>query len=106
MERFRQFISILFPVRTHIYEEIDYLRAQLAQKQRRIDELQEALIELKRPTPKVQLEQKPDGKMVPIQPRGIEAYRAARRANPPQETDPVEGPYKTVAQEAINAVSR
>ena len=46
-----QFFDVLFPYRKLIREELDYLRAQLSQKQRRVDELQEALIEIAKPKP-------------------------------------------------------
>lgn len=80
-----QFASFLFPLRTHLIDEIEYLRGQVAQKQRRIDELQDALAEIAKPAPKVQFERKPDGKLVPVQPRGWDAWRAAKRAEPKEE---------------------
>jgi hypothetical protein len=91
--------------RIHLEEELDYLRAQLSQKQRRNDELQEALIGIAKPKPAIQREVKPDAKSVPIQPRGIEAFRAQRRANPPEETEAVKGPFKTI-EEAPLGISR
>ena len=90
--------------RIHLEEEIDYLRAQLSQKQRRNDELQEALIGIAKPKPAIQREVKADAKPVAIQPRGIEAFRAQRRANPPEETEAVKGPFKT--EEAPIGISR
>jgi hypothetical protein len=96
VNRLREILAILFPARTHLYEEIDYLRAQVAQKQRRIDELQDEIIELKRPEPKVVATQAPDGKVtIPAQPRGIEAFKANRRNNPPDEPEAVKGPFET-----------
>jgi hypothetical protein len=69
---FKAFIAILFPYRTHLEEEVDYLRAQLSQKQRRIDEMQEALIAVAKPAPP-----KPRPEIPPVAPvkRGWEAYR-------------------------------
>ena len=78
-------LAAIFPYRTHLEQEIVWLQDQLAQKQRRIDEMQEKLLDLPRAVPKVQYERKPDGKLVPVQPRGWEAFRAARRANPETE---------------------
>lgn len=51
MEWLKQLIRILFPFRTHLLEEIDMLRAQLAQRNRRIDELQESLLLIVKPAP-------------------------------------------------------
>jgi hypothetical protein len=56
---------------------------------------------LKRPAPRIPLEQ-PKSTIRPAV-RGIEAVRADRKVNPPDEPEAVEGPYKT---EAANAVSR
>jgi hypothetical protein len=81
-------VPFLFPYRAHLEAEIDWLKAQLAQKQRRMDELQDALIEIKKPSLKIQYERKPDGQMIPVQPRGWDAYRAFRRAHP---EEPEEG---------------
>lgn len=67
--------GFLFPYRTHLEEEVDYLRAQLAQRQRRIDELQESLIEAKTPRPPApRPEPKP---MPPVKPRGWEKMRTS-----------------------------
>jgi len=79
-------IALIFPYRAHLEREIVWLKEQLAQKQRRVDELQEALIEsAKRPAMKIQYKQEPDGKLTPVQPRGWDEYRAWRRANPETE---------------------
>jgi hypothetical protein len=73
----------LFPYRAHLNAEIAWLKEQLAQRQRRIDELQESPIEVaSRPSMKVQYERKPDGKLALVQPRGWEEYRRQRRENP------------------------
>jgi hypothetical protein len=78
----------LFAYRAHLNEEIDYLKDQLAQRQRRIDELQESLIQIaQKPTMKVQHRQAPDGKLAPIQPRGWEELRKQRRENPEEENN-------------------
>ena len=90
-------LALIFPYRTHLEAEIVWLQDQLAQKQRRCDELQEALIGAKAPAPRVQYERKQDGKLVPSQPRGWDAVRMARRENPPEAPEPTEGPFKTEA---------
>lgn len=86
-------VPFLFPYRTHLEAEIVWLQEQLAQKQRRCDELQEALIGIKQPSMKIQYKRKPDGKLVPTQPRGWDSYRAWRREHPDEteETLPKEG---------------
>ena len=43
-------IAALFPLRTVLMAEIDYLKSQLAQERRRVDVLQEGLIQAKRPS--------------------------------------------------------
>jgi len=82
MNWLRDLLLVLFPYRSHLEQEIEYLRQQLSQKQRRVDELQEKLVELLKPPAKIQFERKPDGKLVPIQPRGWDAVRAMRRLSP------------------------
>jgi hypothetical protein len=78
----------LFAYRAHLNAEIDYLKDQLAQRQRRIDELQESLIQIaQKPTMKVQYRQAPDGKLTPIQPRGWEELRKQRRENQEEENN-------------------
>ena len=84
-----QFASFLFPLRTHLIDEIEYLRGQVAQRQRQVDVLTDALVMAKIPVPKVQFEREPSGKLIPVQPRGWDAFRAVRRvereANPEEE---------------------
>ncbi len=78
-------LKIVWPwsrYRLHLEAEVEYLKQQLAQKQRRCDELQDVLVELKKPSMKIQYVQKPDGKMIPVQPRGWDAYRAWRKEHP------------------------
>ena len=98
MNRFQEFLSIVWaflnPHKQHLNEEIEYLRNQLAQRQRRIDELQEALIEAaKKPAMKIQYKQEPSGKLTPLQPRGWEEYRAQRRQDQAKEgeSDAIQG---------------
>ena len=90
-------LALIFPYRTHLEAEICWLQNQLAQKQRRCDELQEALCLIKQPSMKIQYERKPDGELKPVQPRGWDAVRMARRENPPEAPEPTEGPFKTEA---------
>lgn len=73
--------------RIHLESEIAWLREQLAQKQRRIDEMQEKLLDLPRSVPRVQYERKPDGALKPVQPRGWEALRAFRKLHPETEDE-------------------
>lgn len=81
MSWLRQLLGALFPYRRHLEEEINYLRGQVAQKQRRIDELQEALIEHQKLAPKLLKE-----RLTPIrtQPLGWDAYRENQRHIPPE----------------------
>jgi hypothetical protein len=43
-------VAAIFPLRTVLLSEIEYLKSQLAQERRRVDVLQEGLIQAKRPT--------------------------------------------------------
>ena len=43
-------VEFLFFMRSHMLAEIDYLKSQLAQERRRVDVLQEGLIQAKRPS--------------------------------------------------------
>ena len=83
-------VPLLFPYRTHLEAEIVWFQEQLAQKQRRVDELQDALVAVKQPSMKIQYERKPDGKLVAVQPHGWDAYRAWRREHPEIEEQPQE----------------
>jgi len=75
--------TFLFPYRTHLEAEVEYLRSQLAQRQRRVDELQEAMVVVAVPPPKTPREPKP---LPPVQPRGWEALRYQHRNNVQDET--------------------
>lgn len=77
-------------VERHVFGETnDYQRAQISQKQRRIDELQEALIKIKTPLPRpVQVGQIDKYEPTPI---GWDSYRANKRAHPPEEIEPEKG---------------
>jgi len=67
-------IAALFPYRAHLEDEIDYLRGQLAQKQRRIDELQDRMVF----APPVRAKDPvPTAKASKIAPRGWDEYRRA-----------------------------
>lgn len=81
-------LTWLFPYRAHLEAEIDYLRAQLAQKQRRIDALQESLIEISKPAPRVYLSKDDPKIQVRVQPKGWDAVRADRKANPEPKEEP------------------
>jgi len=75
-----EIIAAIFPLRTVLLAEIDYLKSQLAQERRRVDVLQEGLIQAKRPsvlmTQRAQVN--PTTKPKPV---GWEATRAEERAN-------------------------
>lgn len=77
MNWLKTILDALFPLRRHLFEEVDYLRAQLAQKQRRIDELQDALLA----KPGVyRAESVPRGtKTVEPKPLGWDAFRRANK---------------------------
>ena len=86
-----KWIGLLFPYRTHLEAEVEYLREQLAQEKRRVVELQNAILEMKQPSPRVYLSNATDKQpvKVTVQPRGWDAYRAARRNQ--EEDDNGEG---------------
>lgn len=70
--------TFLFPVRAILLAECEYLRSQLAQERRRVDVLQEGLIQAKRPTVLMQkpAQVHPTTKPKPV---GWEATRAELR---------------------------
>jgi len=98
---------MIFGFRKHLEDEIEYLRGQLAQKQRRVDELQEALVAVAKPAPRVVFEKKPDGKLVKVQPKGWEEVKSYKRNHPDEETElePAAGPYKLKDEKEKNAKS-
>ena len=79
-----KWLEFLFPYRSHLESEVEYLRTQLAQSQRERRELEALIADLAKPAPKVQYESKPDGKLIPVQPRGWDAYRDKRRSETSQ----------------------
>lgn len=81
----------LFPFRTKLLEDIDYLRAQLSQKQRRIDELQEALIAIAKPAPLA-----PRSSPLPVAPlnRGWESFKR-KAAEQDADKQPAPAPTAT-----------
>ena len=78
--------EFLFPLRSALLAEIEYLKSQLAQERRRVDVLQEGLIQAKRPsvlmTQRAQVN--PTTKPKPV---GWEATRAEIR-NESREEEP------------------
>jgi hypothetical protein len=88
MNRFRSILAALFPYRAHLEAEIEYLREQVAQKQRRIDILLDAVV--KAAAPKAVIPREPPAPIKSVQPRGWDEVRAARKANPVEETDAVQ----------------
>ena len=70
-------IAAIFPMRTHLLAENEWLKSQLAQERRRVDVLQEGLIAAKRPSVLV-----PSARVNPgtkPKPVGWEATRAEMR---------------------------
>jgi formiminotetrahydrofolate cyclodeaminase len=91
---------VLFPYRAHLEHEIEYLQTQLAQSKRRVDELQEAIVNIAKPAQKVYFERKSDGKLVKVQPKGWEEVKRYRRENPEEALEPeAKGPYDLAEKE-------
>ena len=88
--------AFLFPMRTHLLSEIDYLKAQLAQERRRVDVLQTALVDVKRPIVARFPSPEPAKRTVPM-PIGWDATRAAERTNDTREDEPPRIPQRPVA---------
>ena len=100
-----QFASFLFPLRTHLIDEIEYLRGQVAQRQRQVDVLTDALVMAKIPVPKVQFERESSGKLIPVQPRGWDAWRAARRSEEAKAFEDARANPMFVSEEQANGAS-
>ena len=81
-------LSWLFPYRTHLEEEIEYLKSQLAQRDRQIHALQDILANRLKPVVEARVPKEAGGKIPSVTPKGWDAYRAARRANPDPEPEP------------------
>ena len=100
--RAKEFVDMMFPYRTHLEREIDYLKAQLAQERRRVDVLQEQL----KPQPKPVTA----GEMVrhvlrgTIIPKGWDATRAEDRRNAKEPEEVPAGP--DAGSESSDADSR
>ena len=86
----------IFPYQKHLEQEIEYLRAQLAQKDRRIDEMQQSLtfsLKYWQDHAKDEVRRRlavssPLGKaMAPVQPKGWDQVRASLRLNGKPEPD-------------------
>ena len=97
--------AFLFPLRTHLESEIEYLRGQVAQRQRQVDVLTDALVVVATPAPKVQFERKSDGKLIPVQPRGWDAWRAARRSEEAKAFEDARANPMFVSEEQANGAS-
>ncbi len=75
--KFSDIIVAIFPLRSHMEQEIEFLKSQLAQERRRVDVLQEGLISAKRPSvPVSPARVNPNIKPKPV---GWEATRAEMR---------------------------
>jgi hypothetical protein len=85
LEWLRTIAGILAPYRAHLCEEVDYLRAQLAQRQRRVDELQEALIDAKAPPVRI-ARSEPAPPPPPLKPRGWEEFRRSEQKKDAEPT--------------------
>ena len=70
--------------RTHLEREVEYLRGQLAQRQRRVDELQDVLAVIATPRP-VAPKSTVNVTIPAGKPRGWEQYRAVRKAEAEKE---------------------
>jgi hypothetical protein len=90
--------AFLFPFRAHLEREIDFLKAQLAQERRRVDQLQAGLIDAKRPT--VQMVRPIVSNVAKPVPKGWDATRMELRDERAKEIsarpdagreDPIEG---------------
>ncbi len=68
----------IFPYRAFLQEEIEYLKTQLAQKDRRLDQLLSDLVAIKSPRPFIPppVSTKP---LAPVSPKGWDAVRRARQ---------------------------
>ena len=75
--RAKEFVEMLFPYRTHLEREIDYLKAQLAQERRRVDVLHEQWKPQPKPITAGEMIRTPK----PIIPKGWDATRAEDRRN-------------------------
>ena len=71
--------TFLFPYRSHLEAEIEYLRGQLQQRLRRQDELEGSMLELLQKLREKTPRETPKNLEVPV--RGWDAYRARRRGN-------------------------
>jgi len=79
----------LFPYRTHLELEVEYLRAQVAQKQRRVDEFQEMFAKISLRA--VQPRERGAAPVAPeVKPKGWDEYRARRRGGGEEEVVAVE----------------
>ena len=88
----------LFSYRTHMESEIEYLRGQIAQKERRIDEMQQTLIsnvrymqdkaksELRRRIEN-SVENTKTSLIPPVQPHGWDQVRATLRLQPQEKPE-------------------
>jgi hypothetical protein len=85
-------IDTLCPCRSHLEREVEYLRAQLAQRQRRVDELQESLIEslIESKNPPLRGPRPEPPPLLQTKPVGWEAFRASRKAAASQSADEAE----------------
>lgn len=68
--------AFLFPYCTHLEAEVEYLKGQLAQKQRRIDEMQDAINKAALKPATVRLQPAPPHA---VPPKGWDAYRVSKR---------------------------
>lgn len=80
-----EIVAVLFPYRTHLEDEVKYLREQLAQKQRRIDEMRDWQQRFVGALTK-RTEKKPPA-LVPVRPHGWEQARRAWHGSTESGTD-------------------
>lgn len=85
-----KWIEYLFPYRTHLEREVEYLRAQVAQQRRRLDEVENAMLEVIRELGKKEPRKDVAKPVVTIKARGWEAYRAQAKKEM-EESNEIQG---------------
>jgi hypothetical protein len=86
-----QVLKFLLPYRTHLEREVEYLRAQVAQQRRRLDEVENAMLEVIRELGKKEPRKDVAKPVVTIKARGWEAYRAQVKQQNLEEEDEIQG---------------
>jgi len=99
MDILKQIWAVLFPYRAHLEDEVVYLRSQLAQKDRRLVEMQDTLAVMATGSSKTPREPREPKPPVHGQPIGWDAKREQlrrdREKNGPSEAEPKDGASAT-----------